>query len=455
LKRAALLLCGAAWLAGCTSLAPEPAQPQADLPAAWASASAPSEGGVAVADIDWQAFITDMRLREVVTRAVANNRDLRATAANIERARALYRVERAALLPTLTLTGAAAHQGQPAQHEYGVQLGLAQYELDFFGRLQNLSDAALQNFFAVQENRRSAQISLIAETSTAWLTMAADAERLRLARETLRSQRASYDLTRQARQLGGASELTLTEAQTTVDAARVDVARYMALVAQDRNLLELLAGGRLDDALLPADKPPDGNASRLVDVPPGLPSDVLQHRPDVRAAEHALRAAEADIGAARAAFYPSITLTAGAGVQSASLSALFDGGTRAWSFLPQIDLPIFDAGRRRANLQVSEADRQIALAQYEKTLQAAFREVADALATRATLSEQLAAQQSLTDATGRRYDLSDVLYKNGASSYLDVLDAQRSLYTARQNLIGLRLTEQLNRVALYRALGGG
>ncbi|HEX2011081.1 MAG TPA: efflux transporter outer membrane subunit, partial [Roseateles sp.] len=265
----------------------------------------------------------------------------------------------------------------------------------------------------------------------------------------------SYELTRQARALGGASELTLAQAQTTVDSARVDLARYTSQLAQDRNALELLVGAPLLAELLPGEDGLAAGASQLVEVPAGLPSETLQRRPDVRAAEHQLRAAEADVGAARAALFPSITLTAAAGSQSSSLSGLFDGGTGNWSFAPRIDLPIFDTGRRRANVQLSEADQAIAVAGYEKTLQTAFREVADALAVRATLAEQLAAQQSLTDATARRYELSQALHQNGASSYLELLDAQRSLYAVRQALITLRLSEQLNRITLYRALGGG
>jgi outer membrane protein, multidrug efflux system len=445
-----LLLLSALALAGCVNLAPTHQRPAPPLPDAWEQASASD-----APDLPWQDFITDPRLRQVITLSLADNRDLRVAVLNIERARALYRIERAGQLPTVILGGSATRQGDPASGQYSVELGLTSYELDFFGRLRNVSEAALQNFFAVQENRRASQISLVAEVASAWLSLAADAQRLRLARETLQSQQTSYELTRQARALGGASELSLAQAQTTVDAARVDVARYTSQLALDRNALELLVGARLAPELLPDEAANEASASQLVGVPVGLPSQTLQRRPDVRAAEHQLRAAEADIGAARAALFPSISLTASAGTQSSSLGGLFESGTRVWRFVPQIDLPIFDAGRRRANVQVSESDQAIAVANYEKTVQTAFREVADALAQRSTLAEQLAAQQSLTEATARRYELSDALYKNGASSFLDVLDAQRSLYAARQSLITLRLSEQLNRITLYRTLGGG
>ena len=455
-------------VAGCVNLAPVPVRPDAPVAAQWPGAVTGVAGSPAAADIDWRSFVTDARLRDVIERALRNNRDLRVAVLNIERARAQYRVERSVLLPAIGVGAGAARQRTPATTsasgnastgtQYSVALGLAAYELDFFGRVRNLSEAALQSFFAVEENRRSSQISLVAEVASLWLTLAADTDRLQLARDTLKSQQASYELTRRTRELGGASGLTLAQAQTTVDSARVDAARFASLVAQDRNALEFLVGAPLADALLPVPTPPDAapaQASLLVDVPAGLPAEVLQRRPDVLAAERLLRAAYADIGVARAALFPRITLTASAGTQSRSLGDLFRNGSGAWSFAPQIDLPIFDAGRRRADVQLTEAQQAIAVANYEKTLQVAFREIADALVERGTLGEQLAAQQSLTDATRTAYRLSDALFKNGASSYLGVLDAQRAMYAAMQNSITLRLTEQGNRVALYRALGGG
>jgi multidrug efflux system outer membrane protein len=296
--------------------------------------------------------------------------------------------------------------------------------------------------------------------------------RLQLAQDTLASQQRSYALTGRMHALGASSALTLSQAQTTVDSARVDVASYTAQVALDRNALDLLAGASVPDALLPAAdttlattsaassdtasdtasaSPP---ASALVDVPAGLPSALLQQRPDVLAAEHTLRGANADIGAARAAFFPSISLTASAGSSSTALSGLFKGGNGAWSFAPSLSLPIFNAGGNRASLDAARAQREIDLATYEKTVQTAFREVADALATRSSLGEQLAAQQSLVDATQKSFTLSNALYRNGSYSYLEVLDAQRSLYTAQQTLIGLRLSEQSNRITLYKVMGG-
>lgn len=482
-------VCGllvAVGLVGCVNLAPQHVRPDAPVASRWpgSAASAPGTDRTGTdrtnagqtsdrsdadgANVEWRRFVIDPRLRETIGLALSNNRDLRVAALNIERARAQYRIQRAASLPEIGVGAGISRQRNPASTsangttsnttQYGVDLGLAAYEIDFFGRVRNLGEAALQSFFAVEENRRSTQISLVAEVASAWLTMAADTDRLQLARETLQSQQASYDLTRRARELGGASGLTLAQARTTVDTARVDVARYSSFVAQDRNALVLLAGAELPDALLPTPTPADAAppaASLLVDVPEGLPAEVLQRRPDVLAAERLLRAADADIGAARAALFPRISLTASAGTQSRSLGDLFGSGSFAWGLSPRIDLPIFDAGRRRADVQLTEAQRSISVANYEKTIQIAFREVADALVERETLAEQIAAQQSLTDATRRVYTLSDAVFKNGSSSFLDVLDAQRSMYAAMQQAITLRLTEQNNRVALYRALGGG
>lgn len=498
-------------LAGCANLSPPLVIPTAPVAAQWpalaagtagdarsdtATATAPANAATSIpaTELDWRSFVTDARLRGSIERALENNRDLRVASLNIERARALYRVERSALFPEISAGASGSRQRSQGSFngnnnanpntgtsnanaagsintQYRVDVGLAAYELDLFGRVRNLSEVALQNFFAVEENRQSTQISLVAEVATAWLTLAADNERLQLARDTLSSQQASYELTRRTKELGGTSGLALAQAQTTVDAARVDVARFSSLVVQDRNALELLVGAPLPDDLLPAPatsrtlavnaqnpapvEPAPPPASLLVDVPAGLPADVLQQRPDVRAAERLLRAANANIGAARAALFPSISLTASAGTQSRSLGDLFSSGSGVWSFSPQINLPIFDGGRRRADVQVTQAQQAIEVANYEKTLQIAFREVADALAARGTLAEQLAAQQSLTDATTRAFALSTALFKNGASSYLDVLDAQRAMYVAMQNLISLRLIEQGNRVALYRVLGGG
>ena len=471
------LMAAALLLAGCTSLAPTYQRPAAPVPAAWAQAPAdaraetavrpatdsPAEAASgAVADTPWQQFFTDPRLRNLIAQALAHNRDLRVAALNIERARALYGVQGAERWPTVAAGATSTLQRNPANlspaaqadinRRHDLAIGISSYELDFFGRVKSLNDAALQQFLATEEARRSAQTSLVAEVATAYLTLAADRERLQLARDTLRNQRDAQALVKARVDGGVASPIDLRRAQTTVEAARADLARYTTQVAQDENALALLVGAPLrGDALATSLDP----VSTLDALPAGLPSEVLQRRPDILAAEHRLRAANAHIGAARAAFFPSVTLTAGGGVASRGLSDLFQGGSGAWSFMPQVSLPIFDGGRRRAALSVAQADRDIALAGYEAAIQRAFREVADVLALRATLGEQMDAQQSLVAATEDTYRLSDLRFRQGTQGYLEVLDAQRGMYAARQALIGTRLTRLANQVALYKALGGG
>jgi len=318
--------------------------------------------------------------------------------------------------------------------------------------VRSLNEAALQEFLATEQARHSAQISLVAEVANAYLALAADRERQRLARETLENQRNAHALVQRRVESGVASQIDLRRAQTTVDAARADLARYTAQAAQAENALALLVGGPVKPSLLPDSLAP---VAALDVLPAGVPSQVLQRRPDIRGAEHRLQAANAQIAAARAAFFPSITLTASGGVASSALSELFKSGAGAWAFVPQVTLPIFDGGRRRAAVQVAEAERGMLLAEYEGAVQRAFREVADALAVRSTLGEQLEAQESLVAATADTFRLSDIRFRQGAQSYLEVLDAQREMYAAQQALIGVRLTRLSNQVSLYKALGGG
>jgi len=455
-----------ALLSGCMNLAPTYQQPAAPIPAAW-PAPETATGAKAPLNTGWRDFFVDERLRGVVALALANNRDLRVAALNIDRAQAQYGITQTALFPTVNAgasgsrtrtPGSTASNGQTRiATQYNANLAMTSYELDLFGRVRNLSDAALETFFATEETQRSTQISLVASVAGAWLQLAANMQRLQVARGTLESQRRSYELVRRSHELGAQSGLALSQAQTTVETARADAANFDSLVEQSRNALALLVGATPPAELLPTDgillaaQP----ASQLLAPPADLPSSVLQKRPDVLAAEHALRTSNVNIGAARAAFYPRITLTASAGVASNSLSALFENGNQAWSFVPSITLPLFDGGVNRANLRVAELQRDIQIATYEKTLQTAFREVADVLAERRTLSERLAAQQALVAATSRSFELSQALFRSGGGSYLDVLDAQRSLYTAQQSLISLLLTEQSNRLTLYKVLGGG
>jgi len=439
-------------LSGCINLAPQYQQPEAPVPTEW---QATASGDVA-ADIQWQQFFTDSRLAELQALALANNRDLRLASLNIEKAQAQYRIQRAAAFPAIDAGVSGTHARTASSgttHDYSAQLGLSSYEVDVFGRVQNLQDEALEAYLALTETKRSTQISLVAEVGTAWLTLAADNERLQLAEDTLASQQATYELTQRSHALGGSAALAVAQAQTTVESARVDVAEYQSQILQDRNALRLLVGSDIPDALLPGSRLQPSAA--LVQVPAQLPSSLLQRRPDVLAAEHSLKSANIDIGAARAAFFPSISLTANAGSASSALSGLFKAGSGAWTFAPSISVPIFDAGSNRATLDAAKVEKEIQVQTYQQTLQTAFKEVADALAVRSTLDQRLAAQQALTDASQKSFELSDALYRGGSQSYLEALDAQRSLYSAEQDLITLRLAEQSNRVTLYKVMGGG
>ena len=456
------LLAVFALLGGCINLAPQYERPQAPVAEQWLATTNTPKGQVA-ADIEWQQFFTDSRLVRLQSLALTNNRDLRLASLNIEKAQAQYRIQRAAALPSIDAGVSGTHSRSPGtlsssgtsaiSHEYSAQLGLSSYEVDVFGRVQNLQDEALESYLALTETRRSTQISLVAEVATAWLTMAAANERLQLAQETLRSQQATHELTQRSHALGGSSGLALAQAQTTVESARGDAAVYESQILQDRNALRLLVGSDIPEELLPGANLQ--SAAALVQVPAELPSSLLQRRPDVLAAEHTLKSANIDIGAARAAFFPSISLTAGAGSASTALAGLFKAGSGAWSFAPSVSLPIFDAGANRATLDAAKVEQQIQVQTYQLTLQTAFKEVADALAVRSTLDQRLSAQQALTNASRKSFDLADALFRAGSQSYLEALDAQRSLYSAEQDLITLRLAEQSNRVSLYKVMGGG
>lgn len=443
-------------LAGC-SMAPTYSRPTAPVPAVWPSGSSYQAQGETqanrnIADIPWQTFFVEQQLQGVIKLALQNNRDLRIAALNIEKSQAQYRIQRADLLPRLDATAAYNNQASVDQR-YGLDLGVSAYELDLFGRVQSLKDQALEQYLATEEAQRTVRISLVAEVATNFLNLAADRERLQLAQETLQTHQSSYQLTQRRYEVGASSDLDLKQVQTQVEAARVDVARYTTLVAQDANSLNLVVGSTVPAAFLPSGLL--GKGTVMQDVAPGLQSDVLLRRPDVLQAENLLKGFNANIGAARAAFFPRITLVGSMGVTSDQLSGLFKSGSDVWTFAPQIVLPIFDAGARSAQLRVAEVERDIAVAQYEKTIQTAFREVADALAQRGTIEEQTAAQQALVEATGKRYILSQARYDKGIDSSLSVLDAQRSLYSAQQELIATRLTRLTNLVTLYKVLGGG
>lgn len=465
-KRVLFLLAGFGLIVGGCSLAPEYIQPQALIPAEWpqgeAYQSAPATPEAPVApELRWQEFLADEQLRKLIEISLNNNRDLRLAALNVDRARAMYGVQRAELLPTVSATGGGGKQGLSAdlissgdprtREQYSLDLGIASWEIDFFGRIRSLKDQALEEYLATDEARRSARIALVSEVARAYLTLAADRQNLQLARATLETQQAAYGLVQKRYDAGVASELDLKRAQVPLDTARGDVPRYRQLVAQDQNALNLLAGALVPEELLPVDLesviPPR-------EISPGLSSETLLRRPDIMAAEHRLKGAYAFIGAARAAFFPRISLTTAVGTASNDLSGLFNSGTGTWNFAPQIAMPIFDA-RVWAALRVSKSDREIVLTHYEKAIQSAFREVADALAVQGTVDQRVAAQQSLVNAVAETYHLSRKRYTRGIDSYLGVLDAQRSLYAAQQGLIALRLAKLSNQVRLYAVLGGG
>jgi len=456
MKSASLFLSIAATLAlaGCSTLAPKNTAVAPAIPAQWPAEAA--QGEVAdVAAVGWRDFFTDARLQQVIEQSLQNNRDLRVAVLNVERARGQYRVQRADRVPGVAVTGQMDRRGTDAgvTEQFSAGVGVAEFELDLFGRVRNLSEAALQQYFAVAANRRNAQLSLVAETATAWLTYGADAQRLKIADATLKTYEDSLRLAEARHERGGSSALELTQTRTLVETARTDAARLRGQLAQDRNALALLAGGQLDPTLLPDSVEPQLLA--LAPPPAGLPSDVLLQRPDIMAAEHQLLAANANIGAARAAFFPSISLTGSIGSGSSELSNLFDSGTRVWSFLPKITLPIFQGGKLRANLAIANADRDIALAQYEKSIQVGFRETADALALNVSLDEQVSSQQRLVEAAEQANRLSQARYDAGLDSFVTLLDARRTAYNAQQTQLQAQLAQQANRITLYKVLGGG
>lgn len=463
-----LLIFGmAACLCGC--LQPRYHRPTSPVPPVWPDGTVSQTSAASATeatDIKWQEFFTDKRLQSVIALALANNRDLRIASLNVEKVQALYRIQRAQQFPNVDVTGGADNYYLPTTatiggfkvpeavtvKQYNVGLGVASWELDLFGRIQSLKHQALEQYLATQQARSAAQISLVAAVANAYLSLAADRENLRLAQTTLDTQQTSYELILRSRDAGIASDLDLRQAQSQVEAARVDIARYAGQVALDENALDLLVGAPVGPSLLPSEL---GSDQALKDLSPGLPSQVLLRRPDILAAEHQLKGSYANIGAARAAFFPSITLTGGGGLMSSELSSLFTGAAKTWSFAPQMVMPIFDYGTRSANLKVAKVDRDLAIAEYDKAIQSAFREVSDSLALRTRLTEQQDAQQALVNALDETYRLSDARYKAGIDSYLSVLVAHRSLYRAQQELVILRMARLSNRVTLYKVLGGG
>ncbi|MDY7577634.1 efflux transporter outer membrane subunit [Herbaspirillum sp. RTI4] len=454
----ALLLAG---LLSACSLAPTYERPAAPVNASY-PASAEGKAGLDAVSLGWRQFFPDQRLQALITAALANNRDLRTTALNIEEARAQYNITGADLLPNLNATGNAARTrtsasqsvtGQPyISNSYQVGMSLASFELDFFGRVRSLNNAALATYLATEEAQLSARISLISQVAQAYLAERSYAEQLTLAQQTLESRVVNMDLAKRRFDVGASSALDLRLAETLVQSARVSAATLARQRAQADNALTLLVGTEV--ASLPANQ--TLSSQKIVtDIPAGLPSDLLTRRPDIRAAEQTLRAANANIGAARAAFFPRISLTGSYGSASSTLGNLFTSGSGAWAFSPQLSLPIFDAGRNSANLTIAEVRKNIAIAAYEKTIQVAFREVSDALVARGSLEEQITAQEAYLAAEQDRLNLTELRYTNGIASALDRLDAQRDLFSAQQALVQARQLRLNNAIDLYRALGGG
>lgn len=448
----------AALLGGC-SFIPRYERPPAPTPQAYALADG-TAAARAAADIDWHDYFTDPRLQQLIDTALANNRDLRVAMLNVEQARAQFQIQRANQYPTLNAIASGTRQPSIVNGQYGNQfqagVGISAWEMDFFGRIAALKEQALAQYLATDEARKSAQISLVAAVASGWLTLMADEELLDISRRTLETREESVKLTRLRLEHGVSSELDNHQAESLAQAARATYAQQQRQRLLDENALALLLGQSLPESVrasLPSSRLAD--AAPMQALPAGLPSDLLERRPDIRQAEQLLIGANANIGAARAAFFPRIALTAQIGSVSNELSGLFKSGTWAFSLAPQLALPIFDAGRNQAGLEAAQAGRQIAVAQYEKSIQTAFREVSDALAGQATLQAQIDAQRAQTQADSKRLQLSDLRYRNGVASYLDLLDAQRSLFATQQALVLTRLQQLQNQVTLYKVLGGG
>ncbi|MCP2022966.1 efflux RND transporter outer membrane subunit EmhC [Pseudomonas laurylsulfatiphila] len=465
MSKSLLSLAVAAFVLGGCSLIPDYQQPEAPVAGqypqgpAYSPAQAPAQ---AAAEQGWKQFFHDPALQQLIQVALENNRDLRVAALNIDAFAAQYRISRADLFPAVSANGTGSRQRLPANasqtgeagitSSYSATVGVNAYELDLFGRVRSLNEEALQKYFATEEGRRSTQLSLVASVANAYLTWQADKELLKVTQDTLAAFEESYKLTARSNEVGVASALDLAQSRTSVENARAQLARYTRQVAQDENSLVLLLGAGVP-ANLPAAKPL--NDDLLAEVPAGLPSDLLQRRPDILQAEHNLKAANANIGAARAAFFPSISLTANAGTLSPDLSGLFKGGSGTWLFQPQINLPIFNAGSLRASLDYSKIQKDIGVANYEKSIQTAFQEVADGLAARGTYTDQVQAQRNLVSANQDYYRLAERRYRIGVDSNLTFLDAQRQLFNSEQNLITDRLAQLISQVNLYKALGGG
>jgi len=484
MRHRVIMWLSAVFLSACT-LAPHYDRPRAPVPSQWPRDGSGSESTASVSgaaptqlsadQIGWRDFFTDARLQHLIEIALENNRNLRIATLNVSASQAQFHVQRSDLFPNIAASGSGFLEKLPPNgaiplggtnntqvpvggsgetfRYYTAGIGFTNYELDLFGRQRSLSTEAFEQYLAQDDTRRSVQISLIGEVVNDYLAVLADQALLMLTQQTLRSETESYQLTKVMYEADTTTLLNLRQAESAVDAARANLAQYQRQLAQDRHAVAFVLGQELPEDLTPAVASIDKQLVSNLQVP--LSSDVLTHRPDIMGAEHTLRASNADIGAARAAFFPRIELTASDGTASSSLSNLFSKGTGTWSFAPTISLPIFAGGRNRANLELSHVEKNIAIARYELAIQTAFREVSDALSARGTYDDELAAQQSLVAADAEAYDLAQLRFRQGLDSYLTTLDAQRSLYAAQQALVNLRQAALVNQVGLYKALGGG
>ncbi|MCC8403601.1 efflux transporter outer membrane subunit [Paraburkholderia sp. MMS20-SJTN17] len=456
--------------AGCT-LAPHYQRPAAPVTATFPTGGvydqqpgahgARSANGQAAADIGWRDFFVDPRLQQLIEIALKNNRDLRVSVLNMQASAAQYRIVRAGLFPTLDAAASQSRSRTPKDltfngvtisNTYSVGLN-ASWEIDFFGRVQSLKDQALATYLGTAQARKSAEIALVAQVANQYMTVLELDDLLKVTENTLKTAEESYRITKLQFDNGTGSELDLRQSQTVVETASANLQAQTRLRVQADNALVLLIGEPL-----PADLPnglPLNDQSLLTDIPAGLPSDLLTRRPDIMEAEENLLAANANIGAARAAFFPRVTLTGSAGTLSPTLGGLFKPGSAAWSFAPSITLPIFEGGQNMANLDLANIEKNVQIATYEKAIQTAFREVADGLAARGTYDEQIASLERDVAAEQRRLDLSTLRYVHGVDSYLSVLTAQTALYVAQQALVTARMERLQNLVTLYQALGGG
>lgn len=453
-----LPLAAALMLTGCINLAPNYERPEAPVAQAWPEGESYAQSELKRESLaKWQDFILDERLEKVIGLALENNRDLRIAALNVEKARAMYGVQRSELFPTVAAVAqnAVTHTDLTEQttHAYSANLAMASYEVDFFGRVRNLNEQALQSYLQSEDARRTTQGTLVAEVAMAWLTLGANRQQLELQKQTLASQEESFRLVEESYKHGAVSRLDFEQARSTVASARAAIASYVRAAAQSANALNLLVGSEV-----PAELQPDAvalNATLPASLPEGVPSEVLLNRPDIMSAERGMISANAAIGAARAAFFPSVSLTAAIGSSAPHMSDLFTANTGAWTFTPNVSIPLFTGGLNLANLEAAKASQKIAVATYEKSIQTAFREVADAMATEGTVERELAARREFADAATKAYELSDSRYKLGAAAYTEVLDAQRTKVAAEQAVIAAELSRASSLVTLYKVLGGG